>query len=98
MLKRTIADNSDVKFMVDDLGCWADSKGRVMQTLEDQHAALIDHYKTRTEAFEKCLRAALDFGIVKDMFLLKLCYLWKVEPKRLNIMNRSIVPNETLIF
>ena len=64
LLKRNIADKSDTKFMVDDLGCWTDSKGRVMQTLEDQHTALIDHYKTRTEAFEKCLRAALDFGIV----------------------------------
>ena len=39
-----------------------------MPSLEDQHVALTDYYKTRNEAYEKCLRAAIDFGKVKFVF------------------------------
>ena len=63
--KKPTSNLADTPDLVEDLGCWTDTNNRVMSSLEDQHAALTDYYKTRTEPYEKCFRAALDFGKFK---------------------------------
>ena len=62
------------KYLVRSLGCWADTSSRAIPSLEGKHALLKDSYKTRTEPYEKCLKAALDFGWL--LFQLDVCW-WK---------------------
>ena len=48
--------------IIDDLGCWKDTSSRAIPTLEKKHPDLKDDYKSRTNAYAKCLKAAKTFG------------------------------------
>ena len=47
---------------VEDLGCWKDTGHRAIMPIEGKHDLLKDAYRSRTDAYEKCLKAALSFG------------------------------------
>lgn len=44
------------------LGCWKDDIPRAMKTLEGKSSKLTGHYRSRSNAIEKCLQAAVSFG------------------------------------
>ena len=44
------------------LGCWKDSLPRAITSLEGKSKYLEEHYRSRTDATKKCLKAALSFG------------------------------------
>ena len=50
------------KVVIEDLGCWKDTGNRAIQPIEGKHNLLKDTYYSRTDAYEKCLKAALSFG------------------------------------
>ena len=53
---------------MENLGCWADKSSRAIATLEETHPALMDNYKNRIDPYDKCLKAALDFGEILGWF------------------------------
>ena len=50
------------KMSRENLGCWKDSRNRAIQPIEGAHYLLKDNYHSRTDAVNKCLKAALAFG------------------------------------
>ena len=43
--------------VIEDLGCWKDTINRAIQRVEGKHPLLKDSYRSRTDAYEKCLKA-----------------------------------------
>jgi len=56
------SSGSDPKMVIEDLGCWKDTINTAIQRIEGKHPLLKDSYRSRTDAYEKCLKAALFFG------------------------------------
>ena len=50
------------KMVRENLGCWKDSRNRAIQPIEGTHYLIKDNYHSRTDAVNKCLKAALAFG------------------------------------
>ena len=55
---------ADFKNKVEDLGCWRDTSNRAIPPIEGQHPDLKDNFQQRTNAFNKCFKAALEMGTV----------------------------------
>ena len=53
----------DSEIVIENLGCWKDTGGdRAIRPIEGEHSLLKDSYGSRTDAYKKCLKAALFFG------------------------------------
>ena len=50
------------QFEVEDLGCWTDTRDRAIQPLEDKYPTLLNGYRCRANAYEKCFKVTMNLG------------------------------------